>query len=139
MILHLVPATTWRQHRDQPTYAPEAYEAEGFVHCSPDDEVMLVVANRYYADTPGDVLVLSLDDGRLTREVRWEEPNPPSGAAEGARAGAAAGEPPDPEHHPLAGVRFPHVYGPLDVAAVVHVRRLTRAGGRFVGYEHWDG
>jgi uncharacterized protein (DUF952 family) len=131
MILHLVRATTWRTCREEATYAPDGYETEGFVHCSPDDEVMLVVANRYYADADDEVLVLGLDELRLTSDVRWEAPSPP-GRDRDDSEGAS------PEH-PLAAVRFPHVYGPLDVPAVVEVRRLVRDDGRYVGYEPWDG
>ena len=118
MILHLLPRRTWEEVRDAGTYLPETFEADGFVHCSSDDDVLLAVANRFYAAVDDELVVLTLDDGRLAAEVRWEapEPAPPPGV--------------DP------GTRFPHVYGPLELAAVVEVRRLRRDGdGRFVGYE----
>lgn len=116
MILHLVPAATWAELADAATYTPESLTTEGFVHCSGDDDVMLAVANTFYREV-GEVLVLSIDEHELTADVRWEPPAPPP--ATGSRV-----------------TRFPHVYGPLDLAAVVGVRRLVRDDtGCFVRYE----
>jgi uncharacterized protein (DUF952 family) len=115
VILHLVPAAVWAQVAGHETYAPESLESEGFVHCTGDDDLMLTVANAFYRSV-GDVLVLSLDESRLAADVRWEPPAPlPDGWA---------GAP-----------MFPHVFGPLDLAAVVDVRQLVRDdAGSFVAY-----
>ena len=119
VILHLMPATEWQTWAGQGSYAPASLAAEGFVHASPDDDVMLAVANRFYADAPGDWVVVTLDVDALTSEVRWEDPAHPDGSAEPAGGGP----------------RFPHVYGPLDGPAAVGVRRLVRSpDGSFAGY-----
>ena len=118
MILHLMPRPAWEQWRDACTYEPPSLASEGFVHCTGNDDLMLAVANRFYSGEPGEVVVVTLDEGRLTREVRWEAPAHPDGTA-------------PTDNEPL----FPHVYGPLDREAVVRVRRLVRSGSRFVGYE----
>ncbi len=50
-------------------------------------------------------------------------------------------EAPDPAPPPgvAADVLFPHVYGPLDLAAVIRVRRLVRGpNGELVGYEPYE-
>jgi uncharacterized protein (DUF952 family) len=121
VILHLLPSSTWRDLAGEERYLPASYGADGFVHCSGSDEVMLAVANRYYRDAPtpdGDELVVwDLDESRLSAEVRWEAPDPA----------------PPPDVPP--GTLFPHVYGPLELEAVVRVRRLVRdESGAFVGY-----
>jgi uncharacterized protein (DUF952 family) len=118
VILHLMPRAEWEEWRGAGSYAPGSLATEGFVHCTGDDELMLVVANRFYAGGAGEMVVVTLDQTRLASEVRWEAPAHPDGSA------PAATEP-----------RFPHVYGPLDGAAVVDVRRVRREGERFVGYE----
>ena len=118
MILHLMPRPAWEQWRVAGTYEPPSLASEGFVHCTGNDDLMLAVANRFYSGEPGEVVVVTLDEGRLTREVRWEAPAHPDGTA-------------PTDNEPL----FPHVYGPLDREAVVRVRRLVRSGSRFVGYE----
>src|SRR4051812_47726248 len=109
ILLHLVPESVWHGlPASATTYAPASLAAEGFVHCTAGDDLMLQVANAFYRGEPGEVLVLSLDEAALTAPVRWE-PGVPA---------------------PLAGseaVLFPHVFGPLDRAAVVAVRRVTRS------------
>jgi uncharacterized protein (DUF952 family) len=115
MILHLLPRSVWHEVSGQDHYVPETYAADGFVHCSGTDEVMLAVANRFYRAEAGELVVLALDEADL--DVRWEaaEPSPPPGL-------------PDT-------TLFPHVYEPLDLGAVVGVRRLLRdEDGTFVGY-----
>lgn len=70
---------------------------EGFVHLSRPDQVALP-ANRLFAGRD-DLLLLVIEPARLDSEVRWEP-----------------GAPGDP-----ASMRFPHLYGPLPVAAVTSV------------------
>ena len=118
MILHLLPRRTWEEVRGRETYLPETFESDGFVHCSADDDVLLAVANRFYTGVDSPLVVLTLDEGLLGSEVRWEDPDPA----------------PPPGVDP--GTKFPHVFGPLELAAVVDARALRRDGaGRFVGYE----
>ena len=65
-----------------------------------------------------DAVMLELDAAKLRAEVRWEAPDPA------------------PPPKVAAGTLFPHVYGPLDLAAVVRVRRLVRDdAGDFSGYQ----
>ena len=116
MILHLIPASTWEALGDADLYGPDSLEAEGFIHCSGDDDVMLDVANWGYRDV-GDVLVLSIDEHDVDAEVRWEPPSPLPDDWDGV-------------------LMFPHIYGPLNLDAVVGIRRLVRdAAGLFAGYE----
>ena len=117
-LLHLLPLTVWEHVRDAGDYRPDSYDVDGFVHCSGDDAVMLAVANAYYRAAVDELVVLELDAAKLRAEVRWEAPDPapPPGVA--------------------AETLFPHVYGPLDLAAVVRVRRLVRDdAGDFSGYQ----
>ena len=125
VILHLLPSSTWQELAGEERYLPAGYDADGFVHCSGTDEVMLAVANRYYRDAPmedGDELVVwDVDESLLRAEVRWEAPDP------------------EPPPGVPAGTLFPHVYGPLELKAVVGVRRLVRdERGAFVGYAPID-
>jgi uncharacterized protein (DUF952 family) len=118
VILHLVAAEEWEaQPLDQP-YVPPSLAQEGFIHCTADEATLLAVANAFYRDVPGDVLVLEIDELRLASEVRREpaDPTPPPGVSQ--------------------DVRFPHVFGPIERHAIVRVRRTIRdTGGAFLGYE----
>jgi uncharacterized protein (DUF952 family) len=111
LIYHLAPAERWRAWPADRPYLPAEYAADGFVHCTAGDALMLKVANRFYHDTAGDFVLLVLDPARLRSELRWE----PSG-------------------DDLATL-FPHIYGPIDRAAVVEVRAVRRAAdGTFIGW-----
>lgn len=116
MILHLLPESTWHAVRARETYVPESLETEGFVHCTGDDPTLLAVANRFYAEVAEPMVVLTLDESLLAAEVRWESPAHPDGRA-------PSGD------EPL----FPHVYGPLEIAAVAEVRTMQRdPAGRYL-------
>ena len=110
-IYHLAPAARWRDWPAGAGYLPAEYDADGFVHCTAGDELMLAVANRFYRTAPGDFVLLVIDPARLTSPLRWEQ----------STDGLA----------PL----FPHIYGPIDRAAVVEVREVRRGqDGAFLGW-----
>jgi uncharacterized protein len=118
MMLHLITESEWAAVQITGWIAPPSLEAEGFVHCTDGDEMMLGVANRFYRSFTELVLALTLDESRLSSAVVREPPSHPDG------------RPAEPDA-PL----FPHVYGPVEVAAVALVRRLVRDDdGVYVGY-----
>ena len=99
-IYHLATVADWAetQARGEP-YAMSTLGVtltrQGFVHCSFADQVQHI-ADLVYRDR-ADVLLLSVDTSRLTSPVRVEQ---------------------------VADRAFPHVYGPIDLVAVVDVRPL---------------
>lgn len=102
MIYHIVTPEAWHTDPGRP-YAPDSLAQEGFVHCSPDERTTLAVADAFYRTAPRPLLALVVDETRLTARCAWEpaDPAPPPGVPE--------------------GTLFPHVYGPLDRAAVTGV------------------
>ncbi len=70
---------------------------QGFIHGSTAAQVA-GVANMFYQGVP-DLLVLVIDPGRLRSEVRFEAV-------------------------PGLDEQFPHIYGPIDIDAVVRTRPL---------------
>jgi uncharacterized protein (DUF952 family) len=81
---------------------------------------MLRVANRFYKNVQGDVLILVIDPRRVKAEVKYEPPAHPE---------------PDP-NSPLNSILFPHIYGALNLDAVVEIRAAKRdEGGTFVSVE----
>ncbi|MFF8832732.1 DUF952 domain-containing protein [Streptomyces sp. NPDC015131] len=110
MLLHVTSAADWAAGAPG-AYRPPSLAAEGFVHCSPDEETALAIAAAHYRDVPGPLLLLTLDEALLTAEVRREE---------------------------SGGRLFPHVYGPVDRAAVTRAREIRRdASGRVTGLAPW--
>jgi uncharacterized protein (DUF952 family) len=90
-IVHALTASDWAAFREAGTYRPPSLDADGFVHCSKPGQIV-VVADTVHA-AADDLVLLLLDESRLDAPVRY-------GAGDGESA-------------------FPHVYGPLTLAAVV--------------------
>jgi uncharacterized protein (DUF952 family) len=95
-LFHIVAPEVWPQSG---SYRPESLTSEGFVHLSFADQVE-GVANNLYPDEP-ELVVMELDPAAVGAEVRIED---------------SYG----------SGTEFPHLYGPLPVAAAVHVHPLRR-------------
>lgn len=103
---HLVPRDVWEVAKGQSTYRPEAFESEGFIHCTDRADELLAVGNRYYQFDPRPYLALVIRRERLTSPVVYEDP----------------------------GRVFPHIYGPLNVDAVDEILDVRRDNeGRFIG------
>lgn len=95
MLVHLCGTQRWDQARRDGAISPAG--GADFIHLSRPDQVHLP-ANRLYRGRD-DLVLLHIDRTRLDAPVRWEP-------------GVAT----DPE-----SMLFPHLYGPLPVAAVVRV------------------
>ena len=92
-IIHVTTPDAWRRGSGSPFYEPDSLAAEGFVHnCRP--EQLRGVLARHFAGHRALVLLV-VDPAKLTAELRVEESRP--------------------------GDWYPHVYGPIDRAAVVDV------------------
>lgn len=109
-ILHCFTPEEWAAATDTGVIAPASLDTEGFVHCSTAAQIEGVL-NRFYADV-SDVVIGEIDLARLAylapdSEVRWEAPAHPDGT---------------PNTDAEDDLRFPHVYGPIPVAAVTTTR-----------------
>jgi uncharacterized protein (DUF952 family) len=95
LIVHICPAATWAAAVEHGSYQGDTLDTEGFIHCSPADWVHVPATLRFRGRT--DLLILEIDEALVGSPVIWED-----------------GVPPSPD-----GRQFPHIYGPLPVAAVV--------------------
>ncbi len=100
LIYHLVPVDDYQSQPANRPYRAAELEREGFIHCTRGDEQLVVVANRYYRDDLRPVLVLVIDEEAVTSPVKDER------AAD--------------------GVKYPHIYGPLNRDAIISVLRMPR-------------
>ncbi|CCB73692.1 MULTISPECIES: DUF952 domain-containing protein [Streptomycetaceae] len=119
MIYHVVPLDDWLRIPDRP-YTPASLAEEGYVHCSPDEATALAVADAFYREAVGPLMVLMIDEEALDAPVHWEaaSPAPPPGSG--------------PE------VRFPHVYGRINRGAVAGMLEVERDDeGRAVRLRAW--
>lgn len=102
--LHLIPEPVWESVKNDVTYVPEHFEQDGFVHCTDGEQNLLGVGNAFYRNDDRPYLVLVLDVDRLQSPVRYDDP----------------------------AQIYPHIYGPVNLDAVVEVRRVVRlADGSF--------
>jgi uncharacterized protein (DUF952 family) len=92
-ITHICRRHEWDSAQNDGIYRTESLVVEGFIHCSLPEQV-IKVANSFF---PGvvDLVLLWIDPQKLTAELRWESSN---------------------------GDEFPHLYGSLNLDAVLSVR-----------------
>lgn len=110
MIVHIVKRSEWMLALGRRTYAPDSLRSEGFIHCSTLAQV-IDTANRFYRGQ-NDLVVLCIEESRLTAELKYEAPAMPRGEG--------------------PGDLFPHLYGELNVEAVERVVELPcEADGSF--------
>ena len=106
MIFHITARVAWDKAQKNGYYRAESSVMEGFIHCSTLAQV-LPVANNFYKGQSG-LILLEIEPSLLSAELKWEPPtgdSPPPGVA--------------------VGDMFPHVYGPINVDAVVRTLDLT--------------
>ncbi|MBM7789460.1 DUF952 domain-containing protein [Tenggerimyces flavus] len=99
-ILHFCSRADWAAAQSAGEYRGDTLDTEGFIHCS-TAELVHVPANLI-ARGRTDLVLLELDPDRVDAPLRWEP-----------------GDPTD-----TASPKFPHLYGPLPVAAVVAVHEF---------------
>ncbi|MBT3392294.1 MAG: DUF952 domain-containing protein [Chloroflexi bacterium] len=92
VIVHLCTRADWEVAQRAGAYRAASLESEGFIHCSRPDQIFKVV-NTFYQQIP-DLVLLWLEPEKIAAEIRWE---------------AADGD------------EFPHIYGPLNLDAVIRV------------------
>jgi uncharacterized protein (DUF952 family) len=105
MIYHISSRQAWDEAQQRGDYRADSLESEGFIHCSTKTQV-LPVAEKYYKGQQGLVLFV-VNPALLSSELRWE---PPSGGA--------------PPQGVPEGELFPHIYGPINLDAIVSVYDL---------------
>jgi uncharacterized protein (DUF952 family) len=94
LIYHITPYADWAAAQKSSSYEADSLVSQGFIHCSTRAQV-IPVANNFYHGNQGLVL-LAIDPSELSAGLVWEN-------LEGGK------EP------------FPHIYGPLNLDAVVQV------------------
>ena len=101
-IFHLTTAQDWAAAQEQGGYTVStrgrSLGDEGFIHCSQAEQVE-ATRERYYSDVP-DLVLLVIETDLLTSPWRVEQ-------------------------LPGTDQPYPHVYGPVDLTAVVEVRALS--------------
>lgn len=104
MILHITSRAQWAEAQTRGEYIAPSLNAEGFIHCSTEIQVLHVV-NAFYRGR-NDLVLLLIDESKLKPELKWEAP-----------AGL-----------PAQGISksdlFPHIFGPVNLTAVISAREF---------------
>lgn len=93
-IFHIATKGAWHAAQDAGPYEVESLRTEGFIHCSTIEQVADTASRVFRGRT--DLVLLRIDATRVAPEVRYELA-------------------------PDVGGAFPHIYGPLNLDAVVEV------------------
>ena len=93
MILHITQRQHWLAARETDFYHADSLASEGYIHCSRPEQ-LVKTANSYYRGQQNLVL-LKIDPALVAADIRYEA--------------LVSDEP------------FPHIYGPLNMNAVVQV------------------
>jgi uncharacterized protein (DUF952 family) len=96
-ILHIATPGEWAAAQRSGSVAPASLTGEGFVHCSTRAQLPATLERHFRGAGP--LVVLVLDPDAIAADLRWDES--------------------------YLGERFPHVYAPIPVAAVVAVEDVT--------------
>jgi release factor glutamine methyltransferase len=94
-IIHICQRNQWLEAQERGVIISQSLNQNGFIHCSLPTQI-LQVANRFFRGTP-DLILLWIAPEKVNSEIRWESTD---------------------------GELFPHVYGPIDLAAVISVTDL---------------
>ena len=97
MIYHVISNAGWQKALLEGFYEADSLAKEGFIHASKEDQVAGVI-QRFYKDKT-DLILLHIDENKLTAELKYELA-------------------------PSINEEFPHIFGPLNIDAVVKTSTL---------------
>jgi uncharacterized protein (DUF952 family) len=97
IIYHVTTEADWKQAKENGFYESPSLKNEGFIHCSQEEQVAGVL-ERYFAGKTN-LVKLVIDTDKLTSQFIYE-------------------------WSPSTTDTFPHVYGPINLDAVVKVQAI---------------
>ena len=103
VIFHITQSQQWEEAKQLKSYRGDTLDSEGFIHCSTLPQVVKS-ANKFFVGKKG-LLLLWIDSEKVQAEVKYEY---------------------------AAGEDYPHIYGPLNIDAVLKVIEFEAgADGKF--------
>ena len=91
-IIHIIDEKTWQMVKNQTQYSGDSLQDQGFIHCCLPEQVDFVL-NEWFSGRR-DMILLELDSEKLDARLVFEN-------LEGGEE------------------KFPHIYGPLNLDAVI--------------------
>jgi uncharacterized protein (DUF952 family) len=97
VILHITHPANWQQAQATGAYCADTLASEGFIHCSTPSQVVATAQRFYRGQSP--LVLLCIDPRLVQAEIKYESA--------------------------VSGELFPHIYGPLNLTAVINVLPFT--------------
>ncbi|MBC7867047.1 MAG: DUF952 domain-containing protein [Gloeobacteraceae cyanobacterium ES-bin-316] len=97
MIYHVTKKAAWEEARLMGFYEAPSLATEGFIHNSTSEQVRPVLERYYKNET--DLLLLHIEESLLTAPLKYELA-------------------------PSVNEMFPHIFGPINLQAVVEVQEI---------------
>lgn len=91
LLFHITTQDDWKKYKNDGNYEPESLDSQGFIHCSSGHQVEDTANDKFSGKD--EILLLVIDVAMLREQVKYEEDE--------------------------TGEKFPHIYGPLSVNAVI--------------------
>ena len=105
LIFHIAERACWLEAPGEGSYRCDSLRDEGFIHCSTAEQLLIPANERFRGRR--DLVLLCIEPVGLAAELRYED----------------CGQ---------SGMEFPHVYGAIEVSAVVDVLEFQPGeDGRF--------
>ena len=98
IIYHVTTAAVWKAAEENGFYETASLKEEGFIHCS-QENLVAGVLERYFTGKT-DVIKLVIDSDKLSNRFVFE-------------------------WSPSTADTFPHIYGPIDLEAVIDVVKIN--------------
>ena len=97
-IYHITTSAEWEAAKKQGFYLPKQFEQDGFIHCSVERQIPGVI-DRFYKGVSG-LVKLTIEKQKVEKPILFELA------------------------HDINEM-FPHIYGPLNIDAVVEVINIS--------------
>jgi uncharacterized protein (DUF952 family) len=101
MIIHITTHKEWEKAKQHGEYIAPSLVSEGFIHCSTIKQT-IDTASLFFKGQHG-LALLCIDENKLKPICKYEDP---TGGG---------------KHDPNVGNLFPHIYGPVNISAVIKV------------------
>lgn len=112
MILHCMQEKVWNKVKDKKSFGKKDVRKYGFIHCSTVAYFWRVAPN--FKDIAEPLVLVCIDESKLTSEIRYEDSD-------------------------NCGRYYPHIYGEINMDAVVQVLPFLRdENGNYIKNSEFD-
>lgn len=94
VIYHLTTVEEWEDAQDKGSYEPPSFKREGFIHCSTEEQLEDVIQRHFKKQE--NLVKLVIDPSKLLEKLQYD-------------------------HDKQLNQQFPHIYGPLNIEAVIQI------------------